>query len=178
MEKVEITDRRSDGALAMRIGETEDFEINRLLKSTENSQGYPALQVSEEEAHSGDRSFAIDGDSRIRIDPKPAAEPNGTYMLEAWVKVFKGETIETESYLLAEPSQWIPNGVKLEPYQSESVKDYDGWKKITLEFKNGPIGATYRLYAVVKGRCEKVYLDDVLIIKVSSSDNIIQNEMR
>jgi hypothetical protein len=173
---VEITDRMSDGAFAIRIGETEDFETNRLLKSTENTKDYPELQVSEKDAHSGDRSFAIDGDSRIRIDVKPAAEPNVTYMLEAWVKVFKGETIETEAYLLAEPSQWMPKSVRLEPYQSESVKDDDGWKKIKLEFKNGPIGATYRLYAVVKGGCEKVYIDDVLITQVISSDNIMSNE--
>jgi hypothetical protein len=178
MEKVEITDRGSDGAFAIRIGEAEDFEINRLLKSTENTKGYLEHQVSEEEAHSGDRSFAIDGDSRIRIYPKPAAEPNATYMLEARVKVVKGETIETEAYLLAEPSQWMPNGVRLEPYQSERVKDDDGWKKITLEFKNGPIGVTYRLYAVVKGGCEKVYIDDVLITQVIPSDNIMSNEER
>ncbi len=178
MEKVEITDRGGDGSFAIRIGETEDFETNRLLKSTENTKDYPELQVSEDEAHSGDRSFATDGDSRIRIDPKPAAEPNARYMLEAWVKLFKGETVETEAYLLAEPSQWMPKGVKLEQYQSESVKEDDGWKKITLEFKNGPIGATYRLYAVVNGGCEKVYIDDVLITQVMSSDNIILNEIR
>lgn len=178
MEKVEITDRRSDGSFAIRIGEAEDFETNRLLKPTEHTKDYPELQVSEKDAHSGDRSFAIDGDSRIRIDVKPAAEPNGTYMLEAWVKVVKGETIETEAYLVAEPSQWMPKGIRLEQYQSESVKDEDSWKKITLQFKNGPIGAAYRLYAVVKGGCEKVYVDDVLITQAMSSDNMILNEIR
>jgi hypothetical protein len=178
MEKVEITDRGSDGAFAIRIGEAEDFETNRLLKPTGNTKNYPELQVSEEDAHSGDRSFAIDGDSRILIDPKPAAEPNETYTLEAWVKVVKGETVETEAYLLAEPPQWGPKGVKPEPYQSESAKDNDGWKKITLQFKNGPIGATYRLYAVVKGGCEKVYLDDVLITRVISPENITSNETK
>ena len=178
MEKAEITDRGNNDGFAIRIGETEDFEINRLSKSTENAKGYQSLQLSEEEAYSGDKSLAIDGESRLRIDPKPVLEPNATYMLEAWVKVVKGETIETEAYLLAEPSQWLPKGVKLKPFQSLSVKDEYDWKKITLEFKNGPIGATYRLYAVVKGRCEKAHLDDVLIIKISSSDNIMKNEIR
>ena len=178
MEKVELTDRGSDGCFAIRIGETEDFEINRLLRSTENTRGYTEPQVSEKEAHSGDRSFAIDGDSRIRIDPRPVLEPNDTYTLEAWMKVVKVETVETEAYLLAEPSQWMPKGVKVEQYQSESAKDNDGWKKITLQFKNGPVGSTYRLYAVVKGGCEKVYLDDVLITRVISSENIISNRTR
>jgi hypothetical protein len=178
MEKAEITDRRSDGSFSIRTGETEDFETNNLFKSTEKNKGYPELQVSEKDAHSGDKSFAIDGDSRIRIDPRPVLEPNEIYTLEAWMKVVKGETIETKAYLLAEPSQWGPKGVKPEPYQSESVKENDGWKKITLEFKNGPIGATYRLYAVVKGGCEKVYLDDVLITRVISSENIISNETK
>lgn len=178
MEKVDITDRRSDGSFAILTGEAEDFETNNLFNSTEKNKVYPELQISEKDAHSGDRSFAIDGDSRIRIDPRPVLEPNETYTFEAWMKVFKGETTETEAYLLAEPSQWMPNGVKLEQYQSESVKDDDGWKKITLEFKNGPIGATYRLYAVVKGGCDKVYIDDVLITQVMSSDNITLNEIR
>jgi hypothetical protein len=178
MERVEITDWRSNNAFAIRIGETEDFETNRFSKPSEYAKGYPALELSEKEAYSGDKSFAVDGERRFRIDPQPVLEPNATYMLEACVKVVKGETIETEAYLLAEPSQWMPKGVKLKPYQSESVKDDDGWKKITLEFKNGPPGATYQLYAVVKGRCEKAYLDDVLIIKISSSDNIMMNEIR
>jgi hypothetical protein len=178
MEKVELTDRRSDGSFAIRTGETEDFETKNLFNSTEKNKGYPELQVSEKDAHSGDKSFAIDGDSRIRIDPRPVLEPNETYTLEAWVKVVKGEMVETEAYLLAEPSQWMPKGVKLVPYQSKSAKDNDGWKKITLQFKNGPIGATYRLYVVVKGGCEKVYLDDVLITRVISSENIISNETK
>jgi len=177
MEKAEIVDRESDGTFSIRIGETEDFEKERLSTSTENSTGYPALELSEDKAYSGDKSLAIDGDSRYRIDVKPVPEPNGTYMLEAWVRVFKSKTNRTEAYLLAEPSRWTPKGVKLEPYQSESVKDDLRWKKITLEFENGPIGATYRLYVVVNGGCEKVYVDEVLITQVNS-DNIMMNEMR
>ena len=178
MDQVEITDWRSNDAFPIRVGETEDFEINKSPKTAEYAKGYRALELSEEEAHSGDKSFAIDGESRFRIDVKPVLEPNSTYMLEAWIKVVKGETIETEAYLLAEPSQWMPKDVKLEPYQSEGVKDDEGWKKITLEFKNGPLGATYWLYAVVKGRCEKTYFDDVRITQVSSSADILLNETR
>jgi len=178
MERVEITDWRSNDAFAIRVGEMEDFETNKSPKTAEYAKGYRALELSEEQAHSGDKSFAVDGESKFRIDPQPVLEPNATYMLDAWVKVVKGETSQTKAYLLAEPSQWMPKGAKLEAYQSEGVKDEDGWKNITLEFKNGPIGATYRLYAVVKGQCEKAYLDDVLIMKVRSSDNIMMNEIR
>ncbi len=173
MEKVEITDRGSNNAFAIRIGEIEDFETNRISKSSEYAKSYPALELSEAEAHSGDKSLAVDGESRFRIDPQPVLEPNATYMLEAWVKVVKGQTSKTEAYLLAEPSQWMPKGTKLEAYQSKGVKDEDGWKNITLEFKNGPLGATYRLYAVVKGQCEKTYFDDVSIMMVSPPSDIL-----
>lgn len=173
MERVEITDWRSNDAFPIRIGETEDFETNRFSKPSEYAKGYPALELSDKEAHSGDKSFAVDGESRFRIDPQPVLEPNATYMLEAWVKVVKGMTDETEAYLLAEPSQWMPKGTKLEPYQSEGVKDEDGWKEITLEFKNGPLGATYRLYAVVNGQCEKTYFDDISIMMVSSPTDVL-----
>ena len=176
MEKAEITDRGSNNAFAIRTGEIEDFETNRLSKSSEYDKIYPALELSEEEAHSGDKSFAVDGESRFRIDPQPVLEPNATYYLEAWVKVVKGMTDKTGAYLLAEPSQWMPKGTKLKPYQSEGVKDEDGWKNITLEFKNGPLGATYRLYAVVNGQCEKTYFDDVSIMMVSSpTDALLDN---
>lgn len=171
MERVEITDWRSNDAFAIRIGETEDFETNRFSKPSEYAKGYPALELSDKEAHSGDKSFAVDGERRFRIDPQPVLEPNATYMLEAWVKVVKGMTDKTEAYLLAEPSQWLPKGTKLEAYQSEGVKDEDGWKNITLEFKNGGLGATYRLYAVVKEQCEKTYFDDFSIMMVSSPDD-------
>jgi hypothetical protein len=173
MEKVEITDWRSNDAFAIRIGETEDFETNKSPKTAEYAKGYRALELSEEEAHSGDKSFAVDGESRFRIDPQPVPEPNATYYLEAWVKVVKGMTDKTEAYLLAEPSQWMPKGTKLKAYQSEGVKDEDGWKEITLEFKNGPLGATYRLYAVVNGQCEKTYFDDVSITMVSSPTDVL-----
>ncbi|MDH4241616.1 MAG: hypothetical protein OEW48_18820 [Phycisphaerae bacterium] len=173
MEKVEITDWRSNDAFAIRIGETEDFETNRISKSSEYTKVYPALELSDKEAHSGDKSFAVDGESRFRIDPQPVLEPNATYMLEAWVKVVKGQTSKTEAYLLAEPSRWMPKGTKLEPYQSKSVKDEDGWKNITLEFKNGPLGSTYRLYAVVNGPCEKTYFDDVSIMMASPPADVL-----
>jgi hypothetical protein len=173
MERVEITDWRSNDAFAIRIGETEDFETNKSPKTAEYAKGYRALELSEEEAHNGDKSFAVDGESRFRIDPQPVLEPNATYMLEAWVKVVKGETIETEAYLLAEPSQWMPKGTKLEAYQSKGVKDEDDWKNITLEFKNGPLGSTYRLYVVVKGQCEKTYFDDVSIMMVSPPADVL-----
>jgi hypothetical protein len=173
MEKVEITDRVINKALAIRIGETEDFETDRLSKSSEYVRFYPEPELSEEEAHSGDKSFAVDGDSKFRIDPQPVFEPNATYILSAWVKVVKGTPDKTEAYLLAEPSQWMPKGTKLEAYQSECVTDEDGWKQITLEFKNGPLGSTYRLYGVVNGRCEKTYFDDVGIMKVSSPTDVL-----
>ncbi len=176
MEKVEITDRGINNALAIRIGETEDFETDRLSKSTEQAKVYPELALSEEESHSGDKSFAVDGESRFRIDPQPVLEPNATYILAAWVKVVKGMPDKTEAYLLAEPSRWIPRGTKLEAYQSEGVTDEDDWKQITLEFKNGPSGATYRLYGVVNGRCEKTYFDDIITMKVSSpTDALFDN---
>ncbi|MHC4735579.1 MAG: hypothetical protein ACYTDW_14160, partial [Planctomycetota bacterium] len=178
MERVEITDWRSNDAFPIRVGETEDFERNRLPQTAEYAKGYRSLELSDEESHSGDKSFAIDGGRRFRIDTQPILEPDVTYMLEAWVKVVRGQTNETEAYLLAQPSQWIPKGTELEPYQSVSVKDGDDWKKITLEFKNGPLGATYWLYAVVKGRCEKAYFDDVRITQVSSSADILLNETR
>lgn len=178
MGRVEITDWRSNDAFAIRIGETEDFETNKSSKTAEYAKGYRALELSEEEAHSGDKSFAVEGESKFRIDAQPVPEPNATYILEAWVKVVKGMTDNTESYLLAEPSQWMPKGTKLEPYQSEGVKDDEGWKKITLEFKNGPLGATYWLYVVVNGRCEKTYVDDVQITLVRSSADILLNETR
>ncbi|MHC4111393.1 MAG: hypothetical protein ACYSUY_09975 [Planctomycetota bacterium] len=178
MERVEITDWRSNDAFPIRVGEMEDFERNRLPQTVEYAKGYRALELSDKEAHSGDKSFAVDGESRFRIDPQPVPEPNATYILEAWVKVVKGMTDNTEAYLLAEPSQWMPKGTKLEPYQSEGVKDEEDWKKITLEFTNGPLGSTYRLYVVVKGRCEKTYFDDVRITQVRSSADILLNEMR
>ncbi len=168
MEKVQITDRGINNAFAIRIGEIEDFETDRLSKLSEDARIYPELELSEEEAHSGDKSFAVDGESRFRIDPQPVLEPNATYMLAAWVKVVKGIPDTTEAYLIAEPSQWMPKGSKPEAYQSEVVTVEDDWKQITLEFKNGPLGATYRLYGVVNGRCEKTYFDDVGIMTVSS----------
>jgi hypothetical protein len=173
MEKVEITDRGSNDAFAIRIGEVEDFETNGLSKPSEYAKVYPELELSEKESHSGDKSFAVDGESRFRIDPQPVPEPNATYIMEAWVKVVKGMTDKTEAYLLAEPSQWIPKGTKLEAHQSEGVKDEEGWKQITLEFKNGPLGATYRLYGVVNGRCEKTYFDDISIMMVSPPTDVL-----
>ena len=182
MEKVEITDRGINNALAIRTGETEDFETDRLSKSSEDARIYPEPELSEKEAYSGDKSLAVEGESRFRIDPQPVLEPNATYILAAWVKVVKGMPI-TEAHLLAEPSQWMPKGTKMEAYQSEVVTDEDDWKQITLEFKNGPLGATYRLYGVVNGRCEKSYFDDVIIMKVSSPadavfDNLNLDEVR
>jgi hypothetical protein len=175
MGKVEITDRGGNNAFAIRTGEIEGFETNRFTKPSEYPKVYPALELSDK-AYNGDKSFAVDGESRFRIDPQPVLEPNSTYMLEAWVKVVKGMTDKTEAYLLAEPSQWMPKGTKLKPYQSEGVKDQDGWKNITLEFKNGPPGATYRLYVVVNGQCEKTYFDDVSIMMVSSpTDDLLDN---
>jgi hypothetical protein len=173
MEKVEITDRGSNNAFAIRMGETEDFETDRLSTSSEYGSVYPEPELSEKEAHSGDKSFAVEGDSKFRIDPQPVLEPNATYMLAAWVKVFKGMPNKTEAYLLAEPSQWMPKGTKLEAYQSESVTDEDGWEQVTLEFKNGPLGATYRLYGIVNGRCEKTFFDDVGIMTVSSPTDVL-----
>jgi len=173
MEKVEITDRGINNALAIRIGETEDFETDRLSKSSEDARIYPEPELSEKEAHSGDKSLAVEGESKFRIDPEPVLEPNATYILAAWVKVFKGMPDQTKAYLLAEPPQWMPKGTKLETYQSESVTNEDGWKQITLEFKNGSLGATYRLYGVVNGRCDKTYFDDIGIMMVSSPTDVL-----
>ena len=178
MGQVELTDRRSNDAFPIRVGETEDFERNKSPETAEYAKGYRALELSEEEAYSGDKSFAIDGGRRFRIDAQPVLEPDVTYMLEAWVKVVKGETDDTEAYLLAQPSQWIPKGTELKPYQSESVKDDEGWKEVTLEFKNGPLGATYWLYVVVNGQCEKTYVDDVLITRVSTSEEFLPDEIK
>ena len=50
----------------------------------------------------------------------------------------------------------------------QSLLIQDGWKQITLEFKNGPLGATYRLYGVVNGQCGKTYFDDVSIMMAGS----------
>jgi hypothetical protein len=165
MSQVEITDWRSNDAFPIHVGLTEDFETNRLPKTAEYAKGYKALELSEEDAHSGSRCLGIDGERRIRIDAQPVPEPNTTYRLEAWVKVEKGEgeAKDAEAYLLAQPSQWIPKGVELKPYQSASVKAGQGWRQVTLDFKNGPLGATYRLYLVAKGQRGKAYFDDVQI---------------
>ncbi|MBW8041333.1 MAG: hypothetical protein FVQ85_15210 [Planctomycetes bacterium] len=176
MDKVELTDWRSNDAFPIRIGETEDFETDRLPKIPEYAKGYRALRLSEEEAHSGGKSFVVDGERRFRIDPQPVFEPNATYILEAWVKVALGSSNDAEAYLLAQPSQWIPKGTELEPHQSASVKAGEEWRKITLEFENGPLGATYRLYAVAKGNRPKAYFDDVRIMVVSTPTDVLFDE--
>jgi len=169
MDQVEITDWRSNNAFPIRIGQTEDFETNRFSKMPEYAKGYRALPLTQEQAYSGSKSLAISGERRFRIDTQPVLKPNATYKLEAWVKVVKGEADDGQAYLLAQPAQWIPKGIELKLYQSVSVKDGQGWRKITLEFKNGPLGATYWLFAVAKGRRSKAYFDDVRITMVSSS---------
>ena len=178
MGQVELTDWRSNEAFPVRIGEMEDFEKSKLPETSEYAKGYRALELSEKEAYSGDKSFAIDGGKRFRVDVQPVLEPNETYMFEARVKVVKGQTSETEAYLLAKPSQWIPKRTELKAYQSESVKSGEGWTNISLEFMNGPLGATYWLYVVVNGECEKTYVDDVLITKVSTSEELLPGEIR
>jgi len=178
MERVEITDWRSNDAFPIRIGRTEDFEINRLPKTPEYAKGYRALLLSEEEAHSGNKSFVVDGERRFRIDPQPVFEPNATHILEAWAKVSEGSSNDAEAYLLAQPSQWIPGGAEFKPHQSASVKAGQGWRKITLEFENGPLGATYWLYAVAKGNRSKAYFDDVRITVVSTPTDVFFDKIR
>lgn len=169
--RVQLTDWRGNDAFRLRLVEMEGFESPALAEPPEDKWDYRAMPVSEKEAHSGRKSFVVSGRRRVRIDPSPVLEPNGTYKLEAWVKVV-GEGGEV--FLVAQPAEWLPRGRKIEPRRSATVRDGEGWKCVSLAFTNGPLGSTAWLFAAANGGT--AYFDDLHMVKIAPDTQGLRGE--
>ncbi len=138
------------------------------------------VRISTEQFRSAGRSLEVDGITverfvSHRYFPRDRAHtrflPSETYRLECWVKV-AGE--DTEAFVIPTPglgvsAQDLAAGQGVGTARTASVRETDGWRKVTAEFTGAPHGTPVNVHFIVLGE-GKGYFDDFRIVRVKVTD--------
>ena len=165
--------------ILVRVG-GEDFEDQPLPAGTVERGFQPAethgldtgqaCRITDRHAHSGKRSLEVDGVAaeafaKMRFWPRDRGHsrflPNRPYRLECWVQV---EGKDTEAFLIPTPAmglapERLAAGDGVGEARTRSVREGEGWQKVTLDFSGHAHGNPINVRFVVLGP-GKAYFDD------------------
>ncbi len=118
-------------------------------------------------SHSGDSSLQLKNESAmqsnvyINVAQTIPVEPDTTYEFRVWVK---GENAK---------NTWFPGGAAMKQRKSFPSGTYD-WREVVYEYTTGSDETSYKLM-IVSENIGTIWVDDIQVAKMGSSDNLVQN---
>jgi len=125
-------------------------------------------EITDSEFHSGTSSLHITNATQqgpnkfLRVVQTVNVKPNTTYQLSAWVK---GDKVK---------STWFGGGPNWSIRQSFPTGTYD-WREVTRQFTTAENQTKFELMILTEDAIGAVWVDDLTLIEVGSSTNLVTN---